>query len=150
MPAHTLKCSRLVLGWALLALAPGCAVDRAASDSSLGASSGGGAAVMPAPLPAPRPVPFASAPVVAPVGVAPGQVAVPGEVRPGPDITVTAGGAMAIAVLPRHGSVALSGGGLAGASARYTPAAGYVGDDQFSLSLGGRRTVTVVLSAGAP
>lgn len=153
MPAYTSLCSRMVVSAMLVALAPGCSVQNAQSDPGLGASSGGGAAVLPAAPPRP---PAASAPVLAAPreeAPAPTQAATPRDVRPSRTITVTTSGgdAMELAAPPKHGAVAISGSGGATRSGRYTPTPGYLGDDQFSLSLaGGRQTVTVSIFAGPP
>ncbi len=156
MPAYTLLRSRMVVSAMLVALAPGCSVQNAQSYSGLGASSGGGAAVLPSPPPAPPKPPAASAPVLATPreeAPAPTQAVTSRDARPSRNITVTTSGgdAMELAGPPKHGTVAISDSGGAARSGRYTPTPGYLGNDQFSLSLaGGRQTVTVSILAGPP
>ncbi len=156
MPAYTFLRSRMVVSAMLVTLAPGCSVQNAQSNPELGASSGGGAAVLPAAPPAAPKPPAVSAPVLAAPreeAPAPTQAATPRDARPSRNITVTASGgdAMELAAPPKHGTVAISSSGSAARSGRYTPTPGYLGDDQFSLSLaGGRQTVTVSIVAGPP
>jgi len=156
MPAYTFLRSRMVVSAMLVALAPGCAVQNAQSDPGLGASSGRGAAVLPAAPPAAPKPPAARASVLAAPreeAPAPAQAATPRDARPSRNITVTTSGgdAMELAAPPKHGTVAISGAGGAARSGRYTPTPGYLGDDQFSLSLaGGRQTITVSIFARTP
>ena len=156
MPAYTFLRSRMAVSAMLVALVPGCSVQNAQSNPGLGASSGGGAAVLPSPPPAAPEAPAASPPVLATpreAAPAPTQAATPRDAQPSRNITVTASGgdAMELAAPPKHGTVAISNSGGAARSGRYTPAPGYLGDDQFSLSLaGGRQTVTVSILAGPP
>ncbi len=146
MPAHTFLRSRMIVGAALLALAPGCGAQYAPSDAAIGASSGGGAAYFPA-APAASASDLAASRQEPP---APAQAAVPGDGR---GITITAASGSEVIALtepPTHGTVAISGSGAA-PSLRYTPVPGYLGRDQFSISLAnGRRTVTVSVITKSP
>jgi hypothetical protein len=127
----------MVVGATLLALVAGCDFEHAQSFPGVGASSGGGAAYLPASPRAPTP-PAASAPIVA----APREEVVVAA----PPVAASGGDVMVVAVPPRHGTVAISGAGV-----RYTPTPGYLGGDQFSLRLAGaRQTVTVSITGASP